>query len=1271
MIFSAPDPFDQLKQLLPDVQNDGTGTTLTFVPHTVGDAATLFEQMTGESLGDYLPQAFLAATTNLLLTGYGTFDQQDTKQGLSLTRTDTAVYRLAFALVWTKQIQLDDAITLHNPSVAIAVTYSQAQGVSVAGVISSGKLVFQELNLDLNVSVQVPSLIINASLGVGRDAAGAASADLASQHLGASGTDVIIHDIRFMAAPHVKNYLLHISVSNLLNLHDKFRIGLLQAEISYRGGLGASNYAVRVYTDLEIGFDEQPLSLAISGEFEKQGGATRWRLAGYQTRPITVSQMMQDLANLFQENGAPADNPYHLPEFIADTTLDHLGIEVAGVSGGAMGSSEYIFTLGLSVPVGERDLKLEIYARYARSGAAYTLTLTGSLILEGFALAVAFSKSADSQKSDTTLLGSLQTPLKLDATDLIRAISPSLADDVPISVSIELLGLLLAMHSGSGSGAQGTQAGAQGRVTTGAQAKQQAQRDYLFRLLFNLNFGLDGLPLVGKMLEGVGFREGQLLAANRDWQNDDLGAVNDLLTVIEPSPPPIGVPQQANATIGVGKGITLSGRFQITKEIGFPLFLQFGGGKQQSRLTDKAEGKQPKDDTTKPAQQRTGQPDARSQTKIDKVISAVRIKKVGLIFENGRIGIKITGGLALAVFEFELIGMQVTVPQSVLDDPSNIAEIDFALDGFAAEIRKGTLSIMGAFLRQHFEAYNENGKLIAYDEFSGIIQLSFPPFSLTGMGSYAMYDDHPSLFLFVALGFPITIGPVLVIEGLALGFGIHRDFIPPELDAILTYPLVAVAVTPPPAIDITEMVQKLHDYFPPAADLYFVVVGVKFKAFALVDSLVMVAVKFGREFELTLIGVSSILLPAVFIELVWMARFVPKTGYLFIGGQLTERSFLLVPQVHLTGGFAVAVWGAGQYKGDFVVSVGGYHPHFSVPDHYPNHIPRLGISFHLGPADLKGGVYFAITPQCVMMGAFLEASVKQGALHAFIKLAFDAIIYFQPFHYDVMISADAGVKVDIPLLLTTLHINVHLHLDVHIWGPEFSGTASIDVGPKTFDVAIGEGASPSALPLQYETFKEKFLPTVCTVSVTEGLARKAEENGVEIYVVDAEKVVIEARSTIPITAGVDDRLGITPMDVRGKGFTATHSLRASDNFRAAEIKDAVPTGIWGGVGLQKPNLGDPASGLVHDVHMGYRLRPGAERETSESHAIEKEKLAYNTDTFTLKDRAVTVQMGEYGRTDVQKPTDSYFAYTGLHLADISQIDADHPLPPNLLAYALQ
>lgn len=1260
MIFDAPDPFAELKTILPGVTSEGgAGIELTFAPHTVSDFRVLFEKMAGEPIDTYLPQAFLAATEGVLLTGYSTFDQPEATRGLSLAKADAGGYRLAFALVWTKRIQIDDAIELDSPAVAIEVTYSKERGISVAGVIYSGKLKFQELTLDLDVAVQVPSMIVNASLGVGQDAKAAAPADLAAQHLGepqkSGPTDILIHDIRFMAAPYVKNYLLHLTVSNVLNLHDKLKLGDLQAEIGYRGGLGESNYAVSAYADLEIGFDDHPLALSISGEFEKQGASRRWRFSGVQSHPITVSQAMQDLANLFKEGGKPADNPYHLPQFIADTTLDHLGIEVKGVSGGAPATTEYTFTLGLSIPVGERELQLEMYAHYAKSGEAYTLTLTGSLLLDGFALGVAFSKATDGTKSDTTLLGSLQTPLKLDSTDLIRAIAPSLADDVPITVDIELLGLLLAMHSGGEQGAQ-------------------ARREYLFRLSFNLDVGLDGLPLIGKMLADVRFQDGQLLAANRDWRKEQIADVNSLLGVIDPSPPAIAMPQQPDATVAVGKGITLSGRFQIAKEIGFPLFLQFGGDKQQKQLPQPADDKQPAPAVAAAPAYGTsapGQSDARSQSKIDKAIGAVRIKKVALIFENGRIGLKITGGLALATFEFELMGMQVTVPQSVLDDPSKISEIAFALDGFGVEIHQGTLSVMGAFLRQHYEEHDQDGKLVAYDEFSGIVQVAFPPLSLTGMGSYAMYQGHPSLFLFVALGYPIPVHPSLLIEGMALGFGIHRDFIPPKLDEVLTYPLVAVSVTPPPPIDIQQMAEAMHQYFPPAADCYFVVAGVKFKAFGLVDSIVMVAVKFGRSMEIDLFGVSSILFPTAFIELEWTARFVPESGYLFIGGQLTERSYLLVPQVHLTGGFAVAAWLAGEHKGDFVVSVGGYHPNFHVPDHYPNHIPRLGISFHLGPADIKGGMYLAITPQCVMMGGALEVSVKQESLSAFIKLSLDAIIFFEPFHYDVLIGADAGVKVDLPMVLTTLHLDMHLHVDVHIWGPEFSGTASLDVGPKTFDVAIGAAAEVKALPLPYEAFKEKFLPTVCTVSVTQGLLRKAKEGGVEIYVVDAEKVVIEARSTVPITIGDEACLGITPMDIRGGGFNSAFTLSGDDRFKRAEIKDAVPAGIWGGVGLQAPDLTNPGSGLVSDVLTGYRLTPGVERETSPSHAIDQEKLAYNTDRMTLPEREVIFQMAEDGDTSVfETPVNSYGEYTGLNVADISPIDIEALRESQLLRYAL-
>ncbi|MDX2029174.1 MAG: DUF6603 domain-containing protein [Blastocatellia bacterium] len=1261
MIFDAPDPFAELKTILPGVASeDGAGIELTFAPQTVRNFSVLFEKMAGEPIDTYLPQAFLDATEGVRLTGYSTFNQSDTTRGLSLAKTDAGGYRLAFALVWTKRIQIDDAIELDSPAVALEVTYSRERGVSVAGVISSGRLKFQELAFELDVAVQVPSMIVHANLGFGKDASAAAPADLAAKHLGESqqnGSEgVVIHDLRFMAAPRVKNYLLHLTVSNVLNLRDKIKLGDLQAEIGYRGGLEESNYSVRAYTDLEIGFDDHPLRLSLSGEFEKQGAGRRWRFSGVQSHPITVSQAMQDLANLFQEDGKPADNPYHLPRFIADTTLDHLGIEVKGGSGGALATTEYAFTLGLSIPVGERELRLEMYAQYAKSGAAYALTLTGSLLLDGFALGVAFSKATDGAKSDTTLLGSLQTPLKLDSTDLIRAIAPSLAEDVPIAVDIELLGLLLAMRAGGEKG-------------------EQARREYLFRLSFNLDVGLDGLPLIGRMLADVRFKDGQLLAANRDWRNERIADVNDLLGVIEPSPPSIAAPQQPDATVAVGKGITFSGTLQITRDIGFPLFLQFGGDKQQKQLPQPADEKQPATAVAAAPAGSTSaqaQSDARSQSKIDRVIGAVRIKKVALIFEDGRIGLKITGGLALAAFEFELMGMQVTVPQSVLDDPSKISEIGFALDGFGIEIQKGTLSVMGAFLRQHREERNKDGSLLAYDEFSGIVQVAFPPLNLTGMGSYAMYQGHPSLFLFVALGYPIPVHPSLLIEGMALGFGIHRDFIPPKLDEVLTYPLVAVSVTPPPPIDIQQMAEAMHQYFPPAVDCYFVVAGVKFKAFGLVDSIVMVAVKFGRSLEIDLFGVSSILFPAAFIELEWTARFVPESGSLFIGGQLTERSYLLVPQVQLTGGFAVAAWLAGEYKGDFVVSVGGYHPNFHAPDHYPNHVPRLGISFHLGPADIKGGMYFAITPQCVMMGGALEVSVKQDSLSAFIKLSLDAIIFFEPFHYDVLITADAGVKVDLPLALTTLHLDMHLHVDVHIWGPEFSGTASLDVGPKTFDVAIGAAAEVRALPLTYEKFKEKFLPTVCTVSVTQGLLRKATRGGVEIHVVDARKVIIEARSAVPVTKGDDARLGITPMDVRGAGFSTTFTLGGHDNFNRDEIRDSVPAGIWGGAGLQAPDLTDPASGLLRGVLTGYRLTPAAERESSPSHAIQKEKLAYNTDRYTLQEQEVTFQMAEDGDTSVfESPVNSYGAYTGLDVADLRQVDLNDIQQTQLLRYALR
>ena len=65
-------------------------------------------------------------------------------------------------------------------------------------------------------------------------------------------------------------------------------------------------------------------------------------------------------------------------------------------------------------------------------------------------------------------------------------------------------------------------------------------------------------------------------------------------------------------------------------------------------------------------------------------------------------------------------------------------------------------------------------------------------------------------------------------------------------------------------------------------------------------------------------------------------------------GQLTDNSWLLVDDVRLTGGFAYVTWFKGPHRGEFVLTLGGYHPDFHR-DGYPV-VPRLGLRVSIGAA---------------------------------------------------------------------------------------------------------------------------------------------------------------------------------------------------------------------------------------------------------------------------------------------------------------------------------
>ena len=96
-----------------------------------------------------------------------------------------------------------------------------------------------------------------------------------------------------------------------------------------------------------------------------------------------------------------------------------------------------------------------------------------------------------------------------------------------------------------------------------------------------------------------------------------------------------------------------------------------------------------------------------------------------------------------------------------------------------------------------------------------------------------------------------------------------------------------------------------------------------------------------------------------------VASFTPSTGLLAVDGKLSPASYLLGGFVKLSGGFAFYAWFSGDNQGDFVVSLGGYHPAFNNRRIITRPCPGSGWSSRCGPLKVIGQAYFALTPEHV------------------------------------------------------------------------------------------------------------------------------------------------------------------------------------------------------------------------------------------------------------------------------------------------------------------
>ncbi len=722
---------------------------------------------------------------------------------------------------------------------------------------------------------------------------------------------------------------------------------------------------------------------------------------------------------------------------------------------------------------------------------------------------------------------------------------------------------------------------------------------FLTRYQGTINFA--DFPLVGPMFpEGSGL-QGLTLAYANTAMEANLEAVFD--------------PSAANPTPSqLAQGLSIVANLSLGSLGKYPL--GYGMSDKEAKSMDETD--KPQEPTPPPAQK-----EANTKEIAKKTSSGLTIQQVKMLFKDKRIGVLLGASLDFSGFELSVTGLEVTVPMEVLrGEFAKLKEVEFKLQGLSLGIDRKGFTLAGAFLRsthKYPEPYNGQTE---YDDYSGLIQMGFGKFQLAGLGSYADYQGMKSLFLFAYLGFPIGGAPPFFVTGLAVGFGINRNFIAPTIDKVLDFPLIKIATpTEAKAVQaksngLAELMLSLHTYIPPSAGDYFLVAGINFTSFKIISTQALLAVKFGNDLEVTLLGVSRLSMPAVYVELMFMAQFIPAQGIFMVRGQLTSNSYLFSTSVRLTGGFAVGFWFSGQHAGDFVVSIGGYHPRFQPPAHFPTNIPRVGINWRVSEyMTIRGEMYFALTPQAIMAGLLIEAVYDSGSVYACLRISLDVIIYWKPFYYEASLEIHVAVRFTIGWKRFSKDINISITAGVLIWGPDFSGIAYLDCGIKTFKIAFGADAPRRANPISWPDFKTAFIPAEpCSIAITGGLLSKVQYTldgkSVEVHMVNPKELMLVTDSMVPATElffqgknqsgnSMNTQLGVAPMN--SKSFTAKHQVSVkkynnagqledvSTMFRANPLMKNMPKALWG-QGLPSNDPAQQGEGLVNNVLAGVELK---------------------------------------------------------------------------------
>jgi len=482
---------------------------------------------------------------------------------------------------------------------------------------------------------------------------------------------------------------------------------------------------------------------------------------------------------------------------------------------------------------------------------------------------------------------------------------------------------------------------------------------------------------------------------------------------------------------------------------------------------------------------------------VQKKFGPLLIDRIGIATPPDRFGLALDAAVTTTALNLVLTGFTATFPKADI----SLAGLRIDVDGIAVSFTGGALRIAGSLQRT----------IVDPDivEYAGGLIIKAGPFGISAVGAFAQVEGAISLFVFgLALG-PFGGPPAFFVTGIAAGFGYNRTLKLPAPDRVQEYPLILAAKNgnaylpdPSPAAALAKMSQG--GFVPPRTGSYWVAAGVKFTSFQLLDSFAVLAVEFGRELVIALLGISALRLPKLgpayaYAELTLSAVLRPLDGMFQMTAFLTPNSFVIDRNCRLRGGFAFWVWfGPHEHAGDFVVTLGGYNPHYAPPKWYPQ-VPRLGFEWDVdGALRIRGGCYFALTPSCVMAGGALAVNYQSGDLAAWFNAYADFLIWWKPFWFDARVGVNIGARYTLSIGTTAKTFSVDLSADVELWGPPLAGKARVNWWVISFTITINGGARPAQDKVlkDWSAFAEAYLPggsdEVCRPTAVSGLAQILE-----------------------------------------------------------------------------------------------------------------------------------------------------------------------------------